>query len=113
MNDKLKSLKYLIYLPFVGWMLPLAFLYEDRTIIDHIKNAIILSVVFGITLITFSFSSIYIYEDYRLVKFIVIIISLLIYSFYIILCIAGTIFIVNEKQFKIPIVHNYAEKLNI
>ncbi len=94
-------------------MLPLAFLYDDKNLIKHIKNALILSIVFAAILITFSFSYIYIYEDFRLVKFIAIIISLIIYSFYVVLCIMGTVFIKKNKQFKIPFLHNYVEKINI
>jgi hypothetical protein len=103
----------LTYLPFVGWMFPMATQGDEELLQNHTRQAFFMASVFTGTIIVLncmlvltSLSSVYL----RL--FFVVLIYLL-YLLYFILCIIGTRAVLNARMVEIPVIHNCAARLNI
>ena len=103
----------LTYLPFVGWMFPMAMIKEEEVLLHHVKQAFLLAFVFAGTLIVLNFVLVMAPRGEGYFRYGLVISIYFLYLLYFILCLVGTGAVLRSRKLNIPLVHNYAERLNI
>jgi hypothetical protein len=107
------DLNHFYYLPFIGWMYPMAFKKGDAAATQHAKQGFVMALFFTGLLIAMSFSTIFIHTGYRALRLSIAIAIYLAELLYLYLCVWGTMMIVKGKQFDVPVIRKYADKINI
>ena len=107
------DLNHFYYLPFIGWMYPMAFKKDDSSAMDHAKQGFVMALFFTALLITLSFSTIFIHTGHRVIRLLIAIAIYLAELAYFSLCVWGTVMLVKGKRIEIPVVKKYADKLNV
>ncbi len=107
------NLKFITYLPFVGWLVPLWKQYENPFIINHVKQAVAAAGFFASCATLLYLVTFFLPPGLKQVKFVIVILIYVLYVFYLGIAIAGTAMIAKEKDFRIPLLNKFAEKIDI
>jgi hypothetical protein len=111
--DPINVLRYLIYLPFIGWVAPMALMDQDLPLFIHIKQSFVMAVIVTIAqLFFFGIMSVFPNGVYW-PKMIVVILMYLVYFIYGLLSVFGTVMIVQDKKYNFPAIDAFMEKIKI
>ncbi|MFC1670981.1 hypothetical protein ACFL20_11365 [Spirochaetota bacterium] len=108
-----KKFTILSYIPFIGWMAPVAFQKNNSFAMAHARQALIMALFFTVALILLTFSTVFIPRNLRVLNFIVIMIIYILDLLYLGLCIIGTVMIGKGRKIEFPIIKNYTKLLGI
>jgi len=101
------------YVPFIGWMYPMAFMKDDTFAMEHAKQGFIMAVFFTAVLSFLAFSTVFVPINLRIVKFIIVILMYIAELAYLALCVLGTYIIVKKLDKSIPVFSVYASKVDV
>jgi len=101
------------YLPFIGWILTMAYLSDDENARYHSKQALVLAIFFASVLTVLSFFLVSFPLNDRILRLIFTILTYLLEVVYFSLCITGTVLIVKNKRITIPVLDKYTGYINI
>jgi hypothetical protein len=101
------------YVPFIGWIYPMAFKKDDAFATHHAKQGFVMAVFFTVILVGLAVSTVFIPISLRVVKLVIVILIYLTELVYLSLCIRGTLMLKNGEQKDIPLFDTYARKLEV
>jgi len=100
------------YLPFIGWILPMAKRKDDGFTMFHAKQGFIIALFFVVVLTGLSFLMVFLPTTARAFKLALVILIYLAEIFYFFLCVRGTIFIRDNKREAFPYLSKYIDMLD-
>ncbi len=112
--EKLKEQEcYSVYIPFVGWIYAMVFLFEDDFIMKHTRLAFIAALVFTLVPVSLSFIKLFTPASLRVLRLIAVILIYLSHALYLAICVWGTSMIHRHKFAPVPIIEKYAKRLDV
>ena len=121
-DDLLKNAEYnryysaLAYVPFVGWMLPLYLKRDVRECQFNGKQGLLLAVAAAVPAVVLSILLyVFLPREWRLVKFLVVILIYLIYLAYFAACVYGIVKSLKDEDTKlpVPVMERYMGRLDL
>ncbi len=103
---------YGVYFPFIGWWPAAAFRREDRELIFHVRRAFVMSAFFAAVLLVLGISFIFIGIESRILKLTAVIAVYAVEFLYFALCAAATASMIKKRNFPIPFVDKFADKID-
>ncbi|MBN1531798.1 MAG: hypothetical protein JXA20_03975 [Spirochaetes bacterium] len=107
------NLNHFYYFPFIGWLYPMALKKGDEAAMVHARQGFVMALFFTVLLTLLSFSTIFIHTGFRVMRLVIVIFIYLMELLYFSLCIWATMNLVKGKAVDIPLVKEYAEKVNV
>ncbi|HOO70276.1 MAG TPA: hypothetical protein PK926_00840 [Spirochaetota bacterium] len=99
------------YVPFVGWLFPMAVKENSSFALDHAKQGFILALFFTGVLITLFLINLSIPSMYHIFRLGLAVVIYGVYGFYFFLCGLGTYYAHKGKFHAFPVVKDFTEKL--
>ncbi len=104
---------YAVYIPFVGWIYAMAFLFDDEFIMKHTRQAFIAALIFTLVPVALSFIKLFSPASLRVLRLIGVILIYLSHALYLSICVWGTIMIHRKKFAPVPVIEKYAKRLDV
>ena len=107
------DLNHFYYIPFIGWMYPMAFKKDDPAAMSHAKQGFVLALFFTALLMGLSFFTVFVHTGFRAFRLFITILIYLTELAYFALCIRGTMMLVKGKPFVLQRVKKYVDMINV
>lgn len=106
------DLNHFYYIPFVGWLYPMALKKNNAAAMAHAKQGFVLACIAIAILTGLSFLTVFIHTGFRGFRIFIALLIYLVEIGYFALCILGTMKLVKKEPFVIPQVKKYVDMLN-
>ncbi len=107
------DLNHFYYVPFIGWLFPMAFKKDDPAAMNHARQGFVMALFFTVLLAGLSFSTIFIHTGFRVMRLVIVLFIYAMELSYFSLCLWATINLVKGKSVEIPLVKEYADKIKV
>ena len=101
----------LTYIPFVGWMFPMAVKDTSEFVMSHARQGFIMAVFFTASVAGLYFLSMLIPSSLKVVRLVLVIMIYILYAGYFGLCAAGTYLVIKRKNYDFPVFKDFTGKL--
>lgn len=99
------------YIPFIGWMIPLSLKKRYPEVILQAKQGFILAIFFICAILTLIFTNIFITQEFRVIRYIMVIIIYLLYALYLGICVWACIAASRNINKELPIVKKFIQQI--
>ncbi len=113
MAEIIKNLKFITYLPFIGWIAVMTLKKDDIFLMRHARQGFVLAVIFAVPSILLSFSMVFIPRSSGILKLVMVSMIYFLYLVYSGICIYGTLMIKNSREYDFPYIRKISEKIDI